>query len=319
MGGLSRRRLAALAAGAVALVAVGASLLFVGPLSGSGEKAPGPVQTALARLGAGEDAGLVVERGTAYGSVKLWAATSKEGVRCYLIEFVEQKWGEGACPSRPGAALPIFLNRSVMHLREDVHLLHGEVREGVGAIVLGFTDGRRQRVAADDGFVLHEVTGSEPPFIFATDEDAGRVDVVGSRGPLNVTFGRTSFFGRRTAARLETESGRRAALTLTIGGRATHCRQLEYPRVETIRCDRQLARGLAVSRTYVGPLSGGSVFVHGLVGPEVDSLRVRLAGGRQIPVDFIAGAFLYEVKAGATAEAVVGLDDRGRVVAQALL
>ena len=317
MGGVSRRWLAAAAGAAVAGVAVVAALLFVGPLSGSGENVPDSVRQALERLGAGDGAKLVTDRVTSKGTVKLWAASSSDGVRCYVIEFVEAARGEGACPSRADAGAALFLNRSVTHLREDLHLLHGEVRDGVTAIVLGFADGRRQRVATVDGFVLHEITASEPGFVIAVDEDAGPVGLVGSRGPSRVPFG--GFFGARTAARFRTSSGRRAALTLAVGGRGTHCRQLELPGAETIRCVPQLARGLSVSRTYLGPLSRASVFVHGLVGPDVYGVRVRFRGGRSVPVRFIAGAFLYEVRPGAEAEAVVGLDRRGRVVAEAAL
>jgi hypothetical protein len=319
VGGLSRRRVAALAGGAVLVVAVGAALLFVGPLSGSSAKPPAAVQQALERLGADDDGELVTERVTTQATVKLWAASSEDGIRCYLLEFVEIARAEGACPSQRDAAVPLFLNRSVTHLRENVHFLHGEVAEGVDAIVLGFNDGRRQRVTTSDGFVLHEITGAEPSFILAAGEEPGAVGLVGSRGPLSVGFGRRSFFGRRTAAEFRTETRRRAALTLAVGGRATHCRQVEYPGVETIRCDRQLARGLAVARTYVGPLAGGSVFVHGLIGADVDSLRIRLDGGRQIPLEFIAGAFLYEVEPGTAVDAVIGLDRSGRVVAEAPL
>jgi hypothetical protein len=355
----SRRGWVLVAVALAAVIAVSSALGWTSRLVDAiaGEPAPPRVKRyfavqnearareAMAIFRGSADRDAIVERAhgvlgieTSVGAVIIWAAPTRGGGLCYVVEIERLRLPDGrpnghaSCGPRPDPPDRPMLQtgRGMTRVGEGyLHLLHGRARAEVASVELRWADGRRETLPVVEGFYLYELRpGDEPAQLIARD-GAGRELARERTRPLGLLQPAERPAGpERVLIRLRTSTGHPLTFALARGKTGGLCRITRYRGTgRTCGPDPRLRLapdGLSVHPGLWNEAEDGKplVTLQGVVGAEIERLQLRYADGAAAEIPIVEQFVVFEVPVAHHRDerfVLVGYDAEGNVAARGVV
>jgi hypothetical protein len=252
---------------------------------------------------------------TSVGPVIIWAAPTRGGGLCWIVDIERMQRPDGV-PNAGGGCNPtplppdVPLHYSVSGTRVGdryLQLLEGRVSVGVASVELRYPDGRTETLPVFERLFLSELRGdSRPNLLIARDArgaevDRRKMDGPGMRsgmpGPEDIP---KQVGPERVVIRLETSSGHPLTFSLAPAEGGQLCQITRYPGGGMGRScgqDRRTRVGpteLSVHPGLWNEAEDGKplVSLNGVVGADIARLELRYADGTVVPVP-ITERFVY--------------------------
>ena len=244
---------------------------------------------------------------TSVGPVALWAAPTRAGGQCWLLDI-----DSGAACS-PAPALADFVIRPWQSETNvggrTLRLLSARVTPEVASVGIRFADGTINDVRPTGGFFVRELRGNdEPQLLIARDEQGRELRRRPMPGPRS--FRRELPFP--TGDYRNVIALKRATLAVAPGTNGTVCRRTVY------RGSRSWGCGSGPSRLAPDELDleVRNRLVVGSVGRAISRLEAWYAGGGGARLPIAQQYVLFEVPRGRVARVLVGFDAGGSLIAR---
>lgn len=330
----------------------------------AGEPAPAPVKQAfelrndararqvmIFRGSAAND--VIVERAhgvmalnTSMGRVFVWAAPTRGGGSCWMIEIERLRRADGA-PNGPGSCQPtplpakIPLHYGVFGSRVGdryLQLLEGQVSVGVASVELQYPDGSSETVAVFERFFLTELRGESPPTVLVARDSEGNVV---ERKDLDAG-GRSSTLGpvgpeaipkqtgpELVVIRVETSTGHPLTLSLAPAEDGQLCTIERFRGSRSGTCGPDRRRRVRDDELSVHPglwneAGDGKPLVklEGVVGSAIAELELRYSDGTSTRIPIVERFVLFEIPPAHHDDArftLIGRDRGGAEIARRVL
>lgn len=242
---------------------------------------------------------------TSAGRVIIWAAPTKGGGTCWMIDIERLRRpggvpnGGGGCGASP---LPpdVPLHYGVQQTRVGdgfLQLLHGQVSVGVASVELRYPDGRAEILPVFERFFLSELRGdSRPSVMIVRDSRDAEIErrEIRSRPPIGPAAVPKPVGPARAVIRLDTSSGHRYTFSLAPGENGQVCKIWRYRGGQGgPTCGSDLRRRvepdeILITRFLWNEALDGKPLVglEGVVGEDVARLEIRYTDGtvERVPV-----------------------------------
>jgi hypothetical protein len=271
---------------------------------------------------------------TSVGPVYLWAAPTRRGGFCHLIDIEANTLPDGspnlagACgPQRPRSDRPFVagpVHSSTFTARGDLRLLHGRVSRAVASVHVRFAHGGVATIRPANGFFLRELAHDEEPTIViardASGTELGRRPLPGPR-----SFRRELPFPNgpyRKVTGIRTSAGFPMTFAVAPGTNGSVCERTSYRGGQAWGCGtgptRLEADEIGVHRGLWNEHENGSAvaLLQGSVGRAITRLEVWYKDGSATQIPIVERYVLFEVPRGRTPRLLVGLDEDGAIVSR---
>jgi len=258
---------------------------------------------------------------TSVGPVALWAAPTRGGGECWVLDVQ-------ALPPENGAACSAAPGRSDFVIRPwlsdtnvgdaTLRLLNARVTPNVALVEIRFADGRTDEVRPTGGFFVRELRDDEEPQLVVARDAAGSVlrrrSMPGPRSfRRELPFPTGSY---RKVIELKTSAGRPMTFAVSPGTNGSVCQRTLYRRAQTWSCGQGLG-GLAPDEIAVDrTLSAAICVLAGSVGSAISRLEVWYEGGAAERVPITEQYVLFEIPRGRVPRVLAGFDAGGSLVAR---
>jgi hypothetical protein len=252
---------------------------------------------------------------TSVGPVIIWAAPTRGGGICWIVDVERMRRPDGV-PNGGGGCNPtplppdVPLHYGVSGTRVGdryLQLIEGRVSVGVASVELGFRDGRKEILPVFERFFLSELRGdSRPNLLIARDARGSEVDrrkmgdspgmPSGIPGPEDIP---KQVGPERVVIRLETSTGHPLTFSLAPAEGGQLCQITRYRGGLSRGCgpDRRSRVGPAELGIHPGLWNEAEdgkplVSLNGVVGADIARLELRYSDGTVVPVP-ITERFVY--------------------------
>jgi hypothetical protein len=335
---LSRRNWILVGAALIAVVAASSAFGWTSRLidAVAGEPAPEPVKEAFAvsnEAGAREmipsfrrlASDAIVERAhgaiginSSLGPVIVWAAPTRRGGICWIVDIERLRGPDGVPPGAVGCnpTMPWLAAEPLHHVLGEtrvadgrLRLLHGRASSEVSSVELRYADGEAETLAVVNRFFLHELPNdSKPEVLIARDENGfeiGRRYLDPTRmqpGPVGPEDSPAQIGPERFLIRLETSTGHvlTFALAPAEGGQLCHIERYRGSLSGGCGPDRRERVGDAELSIGPGlwnepPDGKPLVKVSGVVGSAIAELELLYADGTRTSIPIVERFVLFEI------------------------
>jgi hypothetical protein len=269
---------------------------------------------------------------TSVGPVYLWAAPTRSGGYCTMLEVVANDFHgrpnlSGGCPVRPGqklwAGFPSI--RVGAHPRKPVFsVLYGYAGTGVATVTARFRDGRLEQLPIADHFFLVEVPSQQEVVVTARDQQGNTVASLRRSNFEPTRMRPLVFVPVRTLIQTTTfDTHRPIKLILGRGSGGVRCTRLEAPGGTGTGCDARPPKPaeILVSPEQRGAAPHAMLLLWGDVGVRIVRLELRFQDGTTIRLPLTDHYALYEVRPrnfrpGHQPSVLIGRDANGKIIAR---
>ena len=244
---------------------------------------------------------------TSVGPVALWAAPTRAGGECWLLDIDS---GAACSPAPAHADYVIRPWQSETYVGDrTIRLLSARVTPKVASVEIRFADGATEDVRPTGGFVVRELRGGEEPQLVIARDDQGR-ELRRRPMPGPRSFRRELPFPTGKYRNVITR--KRMTLAVAPGTNGTVCRRTVY------RGSRSWGCGSGPSRLAPDELDVEvrNRLVVGSVGRAISRLEAWYAGGGGARIAIARQYVLFEVPRGRIPRALVGFDADGSLIAR---
>lgn len=350
----SRRTWIAFAALLLAAVATTSALAWGGRLLDfvAGEPAPPPVRrsftldnAARARVlpifRSSSGANVIVEHAhgvlgieSSVGPVIIWAAPTRRGGVCYVLDIEAHRLSDGR-PNGGGGCNPAPLPDAVklqhgfrMTRVGDgyLRLVEGQVTPDVASVELHYVDGGIEQLPLAEGFFLYEPRANVEATLIIARDAAGREL---KRRPVRSQFPLTSRMPEpigpeRVLFQLETAAGHRLTLAIAPAEGGGVCKTIRYRGGVGSSCGRDPRERIESDAISVHPGLWNEapdrkplLTLEGVVGAEVAELELRYENGEVEELSIVEQHVLFEIPPGHHGDRrflLVARDETGHVL-----
>jgi hypothetical protein len=310
----------------------------------AGEPAPPRVKDAFALQNEGRERVLpifrqhasndtIVERAhgivgieTSVGPVILWAAPTRGGGVCWVVEIERRGPGLSGCSPRPWRESVVFEYGMGRTRVGDgyLELVEGRTRADVASVELLYADGESETVPVLEGFYLHEPR-ERPTMLVARDRDGAELARRAVRPIRPIAFPRSTG-PERELIRLTTSSGHALTFSLAPGANGSLCQFTRYRGSVSGGCGQDQRERVVPDELMIHPglqneARDGKplVTLNGVVGSAIARLELEYEDGTVVPLPVTEQFVLFEIPPEHHADkrvVLVGRDAGGTVVAR---
>lgn len=348
----SRRTLVLAAAALVAVAAVSSAFGWPARVLDviAGEPAPPRVKTVFALEDEASErvlpifrrqtsVGTIVEQAhgvigidTSVGPVNLWAAPTRGGGVCWIVEIerLDELHGRPTAnancnprPMRKGIAISYSLGRTRV-VDGYLDLIEGRVSDHVASVELHYANGETETLAVVEGFFLHEPR-ARPTALVARDRGGVEIERRQVRAIRPIVFP-TVVGPERVLIRLTTASGWPLTFSIAPAENDALCQFTRFRGTVSRGCGRDPRTRVAPDELSVHPgfqneAQDGNALVtlNGVVGSAIAGLELEYTDGSVVPVPVTEQFVLFEIPPEHHTDerfVLVGRDDTGKVLAR---
>lgn len=278
---------------------------------------------------------------TKVGAVYLWAAPTRSGGYCGLVEVVANDRNgkpalSGDCSILPGEKLWVSYRiiRITTHPQEPVfNLLYGRIGPVVSSVTARFSDGRSEVVPVHDHFFLAAVEASEVGVIVTARNRLGAVIATGRREDSQpVPPVQPQLLGnQQTLFALALPSGKKVRFIISSGidvrtGQLSNCTDLVTPTRSVTNCGQPILRAAAITVSFHEISGAGKPTLLLLTHTDLaaTSLQLRFKNGTAVVLALKDGYSLYllpenTLVAGRVPTQLIARNARGEIVSERTL
>jgi hypothetical protein len=264
---------------------------------------------------------------TSVGAVALWAAPTRGGGECWLIDI------QGHRPDGGATCTPLPVRRdyvirpwqSETRVGEaSLRLLSARVTPEVASVEIEFSDGTTDEVRPTGGFFLRELQGEEEPeAVIARDAHGTELRRRSMPGPRS--FRRDLPFPTapyRRVIELQTSAGYPMTLAVAPGTNGSVCRRTIYRGAQAWGCGADPSE---LEPDEIGVYPGlwnenedgkPVALLEGAVGRSISRLEVWYADRTAARIPVVEQYVLFEVPVGRVPRLLVGVDADGSLIAR---
>jgi hypothetical protein len=302
----------------------------------AGEPAPAPVKEAFAVMneaGAREmipsfrrvASDAIVERAhgaiginSSLGPVIIWAAPTRRGGICWIVDIERLRGPDGVPPGSGGCnpTMPWLAAEPLHHVLAEtrvgdgyLRLLHGRALRDVSSIELRYADGEAETLAVLNRFFLHELShDSKPEVLIARDEsgaEIGRryINPTGMQpGPVGPEDSPAQIGPERVLIRLETSTGHPLTFSLAPAEGSQLCHIERYRGSLSGGCGRDRRERVGDAELIIGPGLWNEppdgkplVKLSGVVGSTIAELELLYVDGTRTRIPIVERFVLFEI------------------------
>lgn len=337
---LSRRNLILVGAALVAVAAASSAFGWTSRLidAVAGEPAPEPVKEAFAVMneaGAREmipsfrrvASDAIVERAhgaiginSSLGPVIIWAAPTKRGGICWIVDIERLRGPDGVPPGVGGcnATMPWTAAEPLHHVLAEtrvgdghLRLLHGRASSEVSSVELRYADREAETLAVLNRFFLHELPAdSKPELLIARDKNGfeiGRryvyIDPTRMQpGPVGPEDSPAQIGPERVLIRLETSTGHPLTFSLAPAEGGQLCHIERYRGSLSGGCGSDRRERVGDAELSIGPGLWNEppdgrplVKLSGVVGSAIAELELVYVDGKRTRIPIVEQFVLFEI------------------------
>ena len=251
----------------------------------------------------------VIEINSSVGPIIIWAAPTKGGGICWLIDVerahvADQANGGGGCARelRPRVPIEYGLGRGQVGVA-SIALLDGRVRHDVASVEVRYADGRREELPVIGGFFLDELRSeSHPTLLIARGRNGGELARLSIRRSSPVRAQPPALGPERILIRLHTSDGHELTFGVARDENGQFCEVTHYRGTTSLGCgvdsrDRVAADELAIGAGLWNEAEDGHplVTLEGVVGAAIARLELRYGDGTIVPVPITDRFVVFEI------------------------
>lgn len=276
----------------------------------------------------------VIGINSSVGPVIIWAAPTKGGGICWLVDIERQRLADGRPNGGGGCARDPRPQRAAIEYGlsagrvgdASLMLLDGRVREDVGSVELRYADGDSEQLPVIEGFFLAEPrTDSEPTLLIARDHNGDEIQrqQIRSHAPIQPS----SLGPEHVLIRLQTSDEHTLTFGVARNTNRNFCEVTTYRGAETQSCgiddprNRVAADELSISPTLWNEAADRKplLTLDGVVGSEITRLELQYSDGAVVPMPITERFVVFEVPPERQQDShftLIGYSKAGEVIAR---